>query len=183
MSEQEMNTKTKRRTRRIRHNGRGSQVLIYLGKQFRFFVNQSDWKVLLMAGVIAALVAVVIRKRMFINMEGALIGGFALACVALWNGCFNSIQSVCRERAIVKREHRSGMHISSYVAAHMIYQFFLCTLQTALTMYVLQGVGVKFQSEIAQGDAFGWKLHAVQFNLISLMHARIFGAHSYGSFA
>ena len=144
MSEQAVNTKTKRRTRKVRHNGRGSQVLIYLGKQFRFFVNQSDWKVLLMAGVIAWLVAMVIRKRMFINMEGALIGGYALTCVALWNGCFNSIQSVCRERAIIKRDHRSGMHITSYVAAHMIYQLFLCTLQTALTMYVLKIVGVQF---------------------------------------
>ena len=168
MSEQEMNTKTKRRTRRIRHNGRGSQVLIYLGKQFRFFVNQSDWKVLLMAGVIAALVAVVIRKRMFINMEGALIGGFALACVALWNGCFNSIQSVCRERAIVKREHRSGMHISSYVAAHMIYQFFLCTLQTALTMYVLQGVGVKFPAE---GVITPWMIVDVGITMLLISYA------------
>ena len=166
MSEQTVNQKS--RARLIRHNGRGSQVLIYLGKQFRFFVNQSDWKVLLMAGVIAALVAVVIRKRMFINMEGALIGGFALACVALWNGCFNSIQSVCRERAIVKREHRSGMHISSYVAAHMIYQFFLCTLQTALTMYVLQGVGVKFPAE---GVITPWMIVDVGITMLLISYA------------
>ena len=112
------------RVRRIRHKGRGSQILIYLGKQFRFFINESDWKVLPMAAVIAALVGMVIRRRFFVNMEGSLIGAFALSCMAIWNGCFNSIQSVCRERAIIKREHRSGMHISSYVAAHMIYQLF-----------------------------------------------------------
>ncbi len=168
MSEQEMTTGTKKRTRKVRHNGRGSQVLIYLGKQFRFFVNQSDWKVLLMAGVIAGLVAMVIRKRLFINMEGTLIGGFALTCVALWNGCFNSIQSVCRERAIIKREHRSGMHISSYVAAHMIYQLFLCTLQTALTMYVLQVVGVKFPAE---GIFTPWMIVDVGISMLLISYA------------
>ena len=135
------------RRRKIHHKGRVSQVGIYLGKQLRFFVNESDWKVLPMAAVIAALVGMVIRNRLFVNMEGTLIGAFALACVAIWNGCFNSIQAVCRERAIIKREHRSGMHVSSYVAAHMIYQLLLCFAQTALTMYVLQLLGVKFYAK------------------------------------
>ena len=130
--------------RRVRHRDRASQVLIYLGKQLRFFIYGNDWKVLPMAGVIAALVSIVIRKDFFLTMEGDMKGAFALTCVALWNGCFNSIQSVVRERAIVKREHRSGMHISSYVAAIMIYQLLLCAAQTALTMYVLDLLDVPF---------------------------------------
>ena len=142
----EANT-VRKKTRRIRHTGRTSQVRIYLGKQFRFFINESDWKVLPMAAVIAGLVAMVIRKKFFVNMEGSLIGAFALACVAIWNGCFNSIQAVCRERAIIKREHRSGMHITAYVTAHMIYQFLLCLAQTALTMFVLRQLGVKIPKE------------------------------------
>ncbi len=145
MSESTANRST--RIRRVRHKGRGSQVFIYLGKQIRFFINESDWKVLPMAAVIAALVGMVIRNKFFINMEGSLIGAFALTCTAIWNGCFNSIQTVCRERPIIKREHRSGMHISSYVAAHMIYQFFLCFAQTALTMYVFSLMQVRFPAE------------------------------------
>lgn len=132
--------------RKIRHRGRASQVPIYLGKQLRFFVYQSDWKVLPMAAVVAALVSMVIRKDFFLTMEGDLKGAFALACVAIWNGCFNSIQSICRERPIIKREHRSGMHISSYVAAHMIYQFALCLAQTGLSIYVMHMMGVQFPS-------------------------------------
>ena len=147
----EINTTAVKKTRRVRHTGRGSQVRIYLGKQLRFFINENDWKVLPMAVVIAALVAMVIRKRFFVNMEGSLIGGFALTCVAIWNGCFNSIQAVCRERAIIKREHRAGMHISAYMAAHMIYQFLLCTAQTALTMFVLR----QLQVPIPQGSGTG----------------------------
>ena len=125
-----------------RHARRGNQVRIYLRKQFRFFIYESDWKFLPMAAIIALLVALVIRNKFFVNMEGCLIGAFALTCVGIWNGCFNSIQSVCRERGIIKREHRSGMHISSYMTAHMIYQFFLCLAQTVLTMFCLLLMGV-----------------------------------------
>ena len=159
---------SKPRTRRLRHKGRLSQIRIYLGKQFRFFINESDWKVLPMAAVIAALVGMVIRRRFFVNMEGSLIGAFALACVALWNGCFNSIQSVCRERAIIKREHRSGMHISSYVAAHMIYQLFLCTAQTGLTMYVLQLMQVPFPAE---GFMTKWMIVDVSISMLLITYA------------
>ena len=140
----EMNMNPVRPVRKRRHRDRLSQIPIYLGKQFRFFINESDWKVIPMAAIIAALVGMVIRKRLFITMEGSLIGAFALACVGIWNGCFNSIQSICRERAIIKREHRSGMHVSSYIVAHMIYQLMLCLLQTGVTMYVLQIMDVKF---------------------------------------
>ena len=139
--------KTEKPAWKIRHRGRLSQIPIYLGKQIRFFINQNDWKVIPMAAVIAALVSMVIRKKFFFNMEGGLMGAFALTCVAIWNGCFNSIQAVCRERPIIKREHRSGMHISSYVAAHMIYQLMLCAAQTGVSLYVMKMVGVKFPEQ------------------------------------
>ena len=166
MSEQSVGKTT--RVRRVRHRGRGSQVSIYLGKQFRFFINESDWKVLPMAAIIAALVGMVIRKKFFINMEGGLIGSFALTCVAIWNGCFNSIQAVCRERAIIKREHRSGMHVSSYVTAHMIYQLFLCTAQTALTMYVLKLMNVQFP---ARGFMTSWMVLDIGITMLLVSYA------------
>ena len=128
----------------IRHRGRGAQVLIYLGKMLRMFIYQNDWKVLPMAALIAGLVGMVIRKRMFLTMEGTLMGAFAMVCVCIWNGCFNSIQVICRERNVIKREHRSGMHISSYIVSHMLYQALLCLAQTVVTLYVTQLVGVQY---------------------------------------
>ena len=157
------------RVRKIHHRGRISQVGIYLGKQLRFFVNESDWKVLPMAAVIAVLVGMVIRNRLFINMEGTLIGAFSLACLAIWNGCFNSIQAVCRERAIIKREHRSGMHVSSYVAAHMIYQLLLCLAQTALTMYVLKFLGVQFSRQA--GLITRWMIADIGISMLLISYA------------
>lgn len=138
---------TESRIIRMRYRGRVSQVPIYLGKLLRMFLYQNDWKVLPMAAMVAGLVGLVIRRRFFTTMEGTLMSALAIACVCIWNGCFNSIQVICRERDVIKREHRSGMHISSYVFAHMIYQALLCLLQTGITLYVMRLVGVNFPAE------------------------------------
>lgn len=126
-----------------KHRGRVAQTFIYLGKLFRMFLFQNDWKVLPMSAVIAALVAFAVGANIFKTMEGTMMGTFALACICIWNGFFNSIQMICRERAIVKREHRAGLHITSYVAAHMIYQIVLCLLQVVITLGVLKIMSIK----------------------------------------
>ena len=128
----------------LRHKGRLAQTGIYLGKFLRMFVYQNDWKVLPMGALIAAVVTFVVGKNMFLSQEGTLTGTFALVCVCIWNGFFNSIQSVCRERNIIKREHRAGLHMSSYVAAQMIYQLLLCMAQTVITLLICRMTGVTF---------------------------------------
>lgn len=129
------------------HRGRLTQIPIFLGKQLRGLIYQNDWKVLPMTAVIAAIVAMVIKGSFFSTSEGTLRGSFALTCVAIWNGCFNSIQVICRERSIIKRDHRSGMHVTSYVASHMIYQAIICLAQTIITIFVCVKAGVKFPAE------------------------------------
>ncbi len=133
--------------KKIRHRGRLSQTVIYLGKLFRMFLFQNDWKVLPMSAIIAGLVCFAVGGNLYKTMEGTMMGSFALACVCVWNGFFNSIQSICRERAIVKREHRAGLHISSYVLAHMIYQAVLCILQAIITIVVCNGMRVTLPSK------------------------------------
>lgn len=128
----------------VKHPGRMAQTGIYLGKLFRMFIFQSDWKVMPMAAVIAGLVCFVVGGNLFKTMEGTLLGTFALSCVCIWNGFFNSIQVVCRERPIIKREHRAGMHITSYILAHMIYQAFLCAGQSAITLFICTMMKVTF---------------------------------------
>ena len=129
------------------YRGRVAQTGIYFRKLLRMCVYQSDWKVLPMAALIAGLVAFAVGSNLFKTQEGTLIGSFALVCVCIWNGFFNSIQSVCRERPIIKREHRSGMHISSYITAHMLYQLILCVLQTLIIITVLRVASVSFPKE------------------------------------
>ena len=117
------------------HTERIGQIGIYLGKLFRIFMNERSWKVFPMAAVVSAIVACVCNN-VFVNMEGTQVGALAFACVCIWNGFFNSIQAVCKERPIIKREHRAGMHISSYIMANMIYQAILCLGQSVIQLIV-----------------------------------------------
>ena len=131
----------------VRHRGRIAQIGIFFWKFLRTFIYQSDWKVLPMAALIAGLVGFALGGDFRVTREGTLTGAFSIICVCIWNGSFNSIQVICRERDVVKREHRSGMHISSYILAHMMYQLILCALQTIVTLIVLDLVGMKFLGE------------------------------------
>ena len=144
MAEMNSNSNTPVFDFKVRHRGRASQIGIYFAKFLRMFIHEGDWKVLPMAALIAGLVSIVVAEDFFKTSEGTLIGTLAFACICIWNGCFNSIQVVCRERDVLKREHRSGMHISAYVIAHMLYQCFLCILQIIVTMGVLKLLGVHF---------------------------------------
>lgn len=127
----------------IRHTGRVRQTFVYLGKLFRMFIFRNDWKVMPMAAFISGLVSFVVGKKMNVSMEGTLRGAFAFSCICIWNGFFNSIQVICRERPIIKREHRSGLHMTSYVFAHMLYQAFLCACQAGITLTVMMVAKVK----------------------------------------
>ena len=135
------------RRRRLQYRGRGGQVVIYVGKLIRGLVYQSDWKVMPMAALIAGIVSMVVRRDFFLTMEGTMKGALALTCTSIWNGCFNSIQVICRERDIIKREHRSGLHITAYIFSHMVYQALICLLQTVLTLYVCSITGIQFPRE------------------------------------
>ena len=126
-----------------KHTGRIGQIWIYLGKLFRIFLHERGWKVFPMAAIVSLIVASVCNN-VFVNMEGTQVGALAFACVCIWNGFFNSIQSICKERPIIKREHRAGMHISSYIAAHMIYQAFLCFGQTLIQLGIYKLCGFPF---------------------------------------
>ncbi|SFG61903.1 ABC transporter permease [Oribacterium sp. WCC10] len=129
------------------HTGRLRQIHIYLGKLFRIFINERGWKGLPLSAAIALLVAFVMGKNLFTNMERLQSGAFAIVCVCIWNGFFNSIQVVCRERAIIKREHRAGLHITAYIGAHMIYQAIMCLTQVVISIAIYKWYGIAFPKE------------------------------------
>ena len=91
----------------IQHKSGMEQIIIYFGKFIRSFIYQNDWIKLFMAMLVAILVGFALGGEFRVTREGTLTGGFAVICVCLWNGSFNSIQVICRERDVVKREHRS----------------------------------------------------------------------------
>lgn len=128
----------------VHYLGRLQQIPVYLGKQFRLLVTEKNWKVLPMSAIIAYLVVYVLGNKMFRNMEYTKYGSLALVCVCIWNGMFNSIQVVCKERSIIKREHRAGLHITSYLASHMIYQAIICLIQVIISLVIFKVFGMYF---------------------------------------
>lgn len=120
-----------------KYANRKRQIFIYVGKFIRLYISERQWFMLVMSGIIAFLVAQVVGRNVYKTMEGTLLGGLAIACVCLWNGVFNSIQIVCKERGIIKREHRSGLSITAYLASHMVVQLIVCALQSIIMIVVL----------------------------------------------
>ncbi len=134
-------------SKKLRYRGRIGQVGLYLAKLMRVFVFQNDWKVLPMGAVIAAVVIFVVGQNLFVTQEGTSTGVFAMVCVCIWIGFFNSIQIVCREREIIKHEHRSGLHMSSYIFAHMIFQLIICAAQTGIILLICYISGVQIPKQ------------------------------------
>jgi hypothetical protein len=100
-------------------------------------VNERGWKLLISAVIIATIIAWVAGANTFVFYDDTRLGAFALICACIWIGIFNSIQSVCRERGIIKREYRTGLFISSYVSAHMLFQMALCFVQALLVTVIV----------------------------------------------
>ena len=128
------------------------QIRVYVGKLFRLFVTEKQWKNFISTMLIMLLICMVTSSDMFVYYNPTKSGSFAIICACIWVGLFNSIQSICKERAIIKREHRSGMHISSYVAAHMIYELFLCVVESLVIMVIV--VVKNFDNLPAEGLLF-----------------------------
>lgn len=116
------------------------QTKIYVGKCFRLFVNEKQWKNFLSTFIIMLLICLVTSSEMFLDFAATRKGSFAIVCACIWAGLFNSIQSICREREIIKREHRTGLSLTAYILAHVIYEAFICGVEALIVVMV---VGIK----------------------------------------
>ena len=145
------NMDDKRNASAVKGITRWSQIKIYVGKLFRLFISERGWKVLIFAAIIALLVSSMIWDSMFVYTMETSRGIFSLVSACTWIGIFNSIQSICKERGIIKREHRSGLYMSAYIIAHLIYEAVICFLQAI----ILMGCSMIFMKYPAKTAFFG----------------------------
>lgn len=108
--------------------------------------------------LIAILLHIVADADVFHIYESTKSILFALCCSAIWIGIFNTIQEICKERIILKREYMANLKISSYIASKLLVQSLLGFIQAVLLsqLFILMtGVDHKgiffadFQIEIA----------------------------------
>lgn len=127
-------------------NDRFKQINIYLTKFISLFFKTGGWKAFIFGAVISLIIAMVVGDNMFVYGLDTESGCFSMVSACIWIGIFNSIQVVCKERDIIKREHRSGMHISSYITARALYEMIICFVQ-AIIMLALCMNFLKFPEE------------------------------------
>jgi len=120
-----------------RPSRRGSimnQTSILTSRYFNLMFH--DMKRLLMlifqAPLLGFLLYLVADSKVFEQYEITKAILFAVSCCAFWIGILNSIQEVCKERNILKREYLSGLSLCSYVISKFIVLGFFCLIQSGL---------------------------------------------------
>ena len=92
--------------------------------------------------IIGALLSVVADDRVFDIYESTQSMLFSLSCSAIWIGLFNTIQEVCKERVILKREYMANLKLPMYILSKVAVQTLLAAVQAAiLTLIFLFAIG------------------------------------------
>lgn len=92
---------------------------------------------LLMQGpLIAYLFSFVTVENTFKSYFNAQSMLFCLSCAGIWVGLMNSIQEICKERNIVRREYMSDVKLSAYICSKLAVQTLLAILQCGLMLTV-----------------------------------------------
>ena len=86
--------------------------------------------------LIALLLTIVASDDMYKIFNDTQSNLFALSCAAIWIGLFNSIQEICKERAILKREYMGGLKLIWYTLSKFTVQTVICGIQAILMVCV-----------------------------------------------
>lgn len=86
--------------------------------------------------LIGILLAFVASDTVFEVYNGTKSILFALSCAGIWMGLFNSIQEICKERLILKREYMVNLRLESYIASKFLVQFIISVIQALLIVIV-----------------------------------------------
>lgn len=112
-----------------------------MGRSFESLWNEKNKLILLLLqpALISLLIKIVSDEDVFKLYESTRNILFALTCAGIWIGLFNSIQEICRERKIVKREYMSGLNLGLYIIAKFCVQIVISLLQAALISGIFYG--------------------------------------------
>lgn len=115
-----------------------SQLLTTVMRYGEIMVN--DWKRLMLLLVqpliIGLLLVMVAGDDVFGTYGDTKSMIFALSCAAIWLGIFNTIQEVCKERTILKREHMAGLSLTVYVLSKLLVQLVTGLIQAIILVAV-----------------------------------------------
>lgn len=88
------------------------------------------------APVVALLLGFVIKKNAFSIYENTCQVLFTLACSGVWIGLINSIQEVCKERIILKRERAVNIKLLPYIGSKLLVLGGICVIQSVSIIFI-----------------------------------------------
>jgi ABC-type multidrug transport system ATPase subunit/pSer/pThr/pTyr-binding forkhead associated (FHA) protein len=120
--------------------GWAKQIFVLGKRHLHIMVNDRTRTLLLLlqAPLLAFLIAVVANGEQFAYPGYRITKGllFALSCSAFWVGILNSIQEVCKERNILKREYMTGLRLDAYIISKVLVMILVCAIQSFLLVLV-----------------------------------------------
>lgn len=118
------------------------QLFVLTMRYFELIKN--DWQCLLMSFlqpiIIALLINVVATDDVFHVYEDTKSILFSLSCAGIWIGLFNSIQEICKERSILRREYMGNLKLSAYVLSKFNVQIIMTMFQALIMMGMFTGM-------------------------------------------
>lgn len=122
----------------IRKKSAFQQFGILILRQF-YILKANIKKLLMIIGLpvaTALIIFFVTGDKMYESYDDTKAILFAMVCVAIWIGLFNSIHEVCQERGILKREYMANLKLSAYIGSKIAVQAVICILQTAVFLII-----------------------------------------------
>ena len=134
ISDVKINIKTENKFNKGRKRGILNQLGVLSKRYINIMLNDRQRMLLLLlqAPLLAVLISVVANGKEFERYEMTKSLLFALSCSAFWIGILSSIQEVCKERNILKREYMTGLSLIAYIVSKILVLGLLCLIQTIL---------------------------------------------------
>lgn len=110
------------------------QLFVLIARYAELIWNDRQRLMLLLVQpvAIALLLAIVAVDNTFVTFEDTQSIMFALSCSGIWIGLFNTIQEVCKERPILKREYMGNLKLWTYIVSKYVVQGVICLVQATL---------------------------------------------------
>lgn len=125
------NSNEKNRSNKKRN---GFQLPVLCSRYAKLILNDKQRLILMFAQapILALLISLVANGQQFVQYEMTKSLLFALACCAFWLGMMNSIQEICKERNIIRREYMTGLSLGSYIISKILVLSAVCMIQSIL---------------------------------------------------
>lgn len=114
------------------------QASILTARYMNLIKNDRQRLIMILAQpiLIGILLAFVASDSAFEIYNGTKSILFALSCAGIWVGLFNSIQEICKERIILKREYMANLRLDAYIMSKFFVQMMISVTQAILIVLV-----------------------------------------------